>query len=204
MNSTVHDARRTARLVMRHLRFWYPFAPQRRSAAKLGALATLFRTVNGYLRHLQVEHWIVDGTLLGYHRDGHIMMHDSDIDFGAHEQEYETIWQARVDLPSGYRMYDTSCRHRGPKLYIAYKGWEADIYFYEDRNGLLQSYADEPTAGYSEPFPRDFIYPLAETQFLGETTWVPQRVVAYLEHAYGYIGADAVQDGRHGYWRKES
>jgi hypothetical protein len=196
--------RRCLRLLVRHVRFAHPLAPAARVAARHQALTELFRTVNHYLRDLGVEHWIVDGTLLGYHRQGDILAHDKDVDFGAHEREYDAIRSAGHRLPSGYRLYDTSHRHRGPKLYIAHQGWEADIYFYEDRGGQLRSYANEPTAGYAEPFPRGFVYPIAQAQFLGQPTCVPAQVVAYLHHAYGYIGADAVQDRATGYWRRRT
>ena len=194
---------RQSRLLVRHLRFCRPFDAEGRTRKRLAALETLFRETERYLSRLRAEHWLTDGTLLGYHREGGIIPHDRDIDIGAPAREFGRIWEERGQLPPGFKMYDTSRRHRGPKLYVAHRGWEADIYFYEDQGDRLCSFADEPQGGYSKPFPKDYIYPLQRASFLGETTWAPNRVEDYLRHAYGYIGRDAVQDGKTGYWHKK-
>jgi hypothetical protein len=126
-----------------------------------------------------------------------------DVDFGVAEAAYPALWNHRHLLPEGYAMYDTGYRHRGPKLYVAYKGWEADIYFYEDRGAELCSYENSRIgAGYSKPFPKTLFYPPRQAEFLGERTFVPNQCQAFLEHVFGYIGADAVQDKGTGYWRK--
>ena len=200
MKHLLQTVSRQFRLFVRHVRFYRPFDPGGRERKKTKALAELFRVANQYLSQLNVDYWLVDDTLLGYFREGGILMHDRDIDIGAHEKEYSKIWQTRHALPSGFTMRDTSYRHRGPKLYIEYQGWEADIYFYEDRNHQLLSYTDSRIGGEYKPFPKTYIYPLQDTVFLGENTHVPHRIKAYLEHMYGYIGVDAVQDKKTGYW----
>jgi hypothetical protein len=164
------------------------------------ALERVYAETNRLLHSLDVDYWLVYGTLLGYYRDGRIIPWDRDIDFGAHEKEFPTIWQARHTLPPGFTMYDTSANHYGPKLYVAYRGWEADIYFYKDTGSHLQCYEKSRNIGDMQPFPRNYVYPLQTATFLQEMTRIPHNPEAWLRHTYGYIGADAVRDPRTGYW----
>ena len=194
----VETWQRNLRLVLRHIRFFRPWDPVNK--ARVAALEDLFRGVNRFLRDLEIDYWLVFGTLLGYHREGGIISFDYDIDFGAHERDYQKILKHRGTLPHGFRMYDTSHRHPGPKLYIAYKGWEADIYFYEERDATLQCLLNSDVQGDKRPFPESYVYPLRETTFLGEKTFIPNQVEPYLVHMYGYIGRDAWQDRKTGYW----
>lgn len=204
MNPNLHTLVRNCRLLKRHLRYGHPFNRRRRIQKRLAVLETLFRTVNAYLRRLEVEYWLADGTLLGYYRCGGILAHDTDVDFAVPEAGFEVIRRNRSLLPAGYTMYDTGYRHRGPKLYVTCKGWEADLYFFEDLGDSLLSYAPVLNKGLELPFPREVIYPLRETDFLGETTYIPHQVEDYLEQVYGYIGEDAVYDRTTKYWYKKS
>ena len=199
--NTMHafDAiRRNFRLLIRHVRFFRPWNAE--NSGKLKALEELFKVTNRFLRELDVEYWLVFGTLLGYYREGQIMRHDYDIDFGAHEGEYKKIWENRRRLPRGFSMYDTGYKHPGPKLYVSYKGWEADIYFYEDMSSRLRCYITSTVQGDLKSFPKDYVYPLTETTFMGENTLVPNQVEPYLVHMFGYIGENAWQDKETGYW----
>jgi len=198
VSNRLQDIRRTVRLLYRHIRFFRPW--QRENRARLKALAVLFTVTNRYLRKMGVDYWLAYGTLLGYHRERRILPHDTDIDFGAHKKAFDRIWKERKNLPPGFTMYDTSYRHHGPKLYIAYQGWEADIYFYEDTGSQLRPYERSRFPGESTPFPRDYVYPLEPATFLGTKTRVPSQARALLVHHYRYIGANAVRDKKTGYW----
>jgi hypothetical protein len=184
----------------RNVRYSRLVRGRRRAEAMRAALEPVYRATNRFLLALDVEYWLVYGTLLGHHREGGLLAGDRDVDFGAHEREYPKIWSARARLPPGFRMYDTSRNHYGPKLYVVHRGWEADIYFYKDAGGLLQSYERSRNLGDMQPFPRTFVYPRRRTTFLGETTYVPHDAEAYLVHTYRYIGPNAVRDPLTGYW----
>ncbi len=203
MNGKLHNILRQFRILKRHIRYSPLVYPRHRQEKILSALETLYKVTNQYLRSLNVEYWLAFGTLLGYYRDGRIIAWDRDIDLGVHEKEYSAIWQGRHALPKGFKMYDTSFNHYGPKLYVTYRGWEADIFFYKDSNSQLQSYANSSYIGEVQPFPREFVYPLKETTFLGEQTNIPNDSLAYLLHTYDYIGKDAVQDKKTGYYSKK-
>jgi len=193
--------RRQFRLLRRHFRYGPPGWRISNSAARAYALATLFRGVNDHLQTLGGDYWIVYGTLLGWQREGRILPHDYDVDFGAPVARYQEILNSAHRLPEGFTLHDTTHRHNGPKLYIEYHGWEADIYFYREKDGLLQSTERSLNPGETLPFPRDFFYPPQPAHFLGESSWVPARPIAYLEHVYHYIGPDAVRDPSTRYFR---
>ena len=193
---------RPFRLLLRHLRFNPFLFPSARFNKEL-ALNTLYRKTNRLLCEIEVEFWLDYGTLLGYFRQGGFLSNDKDIDFGAHEKEYPKILGLKKRLPKSFKMYDTSHKHRGPKLYITYQGWEADIYFYEERKGMLQNYENSKNPSETTPLSKELVYPIEKTEFLGEKTFVPTRTEAYLTHIYRYIGPDARFDKKSGYWYKK-
>jgi hypothetical protein len=201
MRGRLHDALRQARVLARNVRYSRRLRGRAGLDAQRAGLEAVYRATNSFLARLGVEYWLVYGTLLGYHREGRLLEGDRDVDFGAHEREYARIWQARDLLLPGCRMYDTSHKHHGPKLYVVHRGWEADIYFYRDEGGRLQSWEKSRNPGDMAPFPREFVYPLRAVTFLDEPTRVPHYAEAYLVHTYGYIGRDAVRDPKTGYWR---
>ena len=178
------------------------FGDRRRNAIRAG-LEDVYRLTNRFLRDLGVDYWLVYGTLLGYYREGRLLPNDRDVDLGAHEREYPRIWAARNALPLECQMYDTSHKHHGPKLYVSHNGYKADIYFFKDADGRLQSYEKSRNLGDMASFPRRFVYPLRPAVFLGEHTMVPNDPEAYLAHTYHYIGPDAVRDPKTGYWHQK-
>lgn len=200
----MHKACRYIRLGVRAVRFNQPLQKDRGEKQKLAVLGEIYRVTNNYLKQLNVEYWITLGTLLGYSRENDLIPHDEDVDFGLHENDYEKVLSGADMLPPGFRLFNTTFDHRGPKLYIEHKGWEADLYFYEDDNVNLRSYIKSDEGGESKPFPKNLIYPLQKTEFLGEETWIPANPQAFLEHLYGYIGADAEKDPITGYWHKKN
>lgn len=192
---------RQLRLLRRHIRYGLPGLGRYRRGAREAALVTLFRGVNRHLRRLGGDYWLAYGTLLGWHREGRILAHDADVDFGVPVARYPEILASRDALPAGFRLFDTSHRHHGPKLYFEYEGWEADLYFFTAESGQLRSTERSINPGETEPFPREYFFPLQPATFLGEPTWVPAQVVPYLKHVYRYIGPDAVRDPITRYFR---
>lgn len=195
------DLRRQGRLLLRHARSAAGALSGRGGRDKQEALAVLFRTVNAWLAECGVDYWIVFGTLLGWHREGRIMAHDSDVDFGAPETAYGRILACRNRLPRGYELFDTSHRHGGPKLYVSCGSWEADIYFFRQTEGRLQAILRGGYPSDTLPFPREWFYPPRTAELLGARTVVPGNAEAYLVHTYGYIGPDAFRDRATGYFR---
>ncbi len=161
----------------------------------------MFRAVNAWLEATGVEYVITYGTLLGWQREGAILAHDRDIDFGLPADSFPAVWAARAALPPGYRLRDTSHRHGGPKLYVSYRGWEADLYFFREEGERLQTILVSDIPSDTIPFPRAWFYPRSAAVFLGVSTFVPHEPIAYLTHLYGYIGPNAVRDPATGYFK---
>jgi hypothetical protein len=188
--------RRQLRLLGRHVR-----TVGRERAARRRELVELFHGVNAWLREVGVVHWLAYGTLLGWHRERALLAHDVDVDFGATVAGYETLRRAGGRLPRGFTLRDSSHRHLGPKLYVTFRGREADIYFYEEREGQLRPLLRSREPGDAIPLPRAWIEPREAVAFLGATTYVPAEPVKCLETFYGYIGPDAVRDPATRYFR---
>lgn len=192
---------RQARLLRRHVRFGRASFTRTPNPRRTAALEIVFRTVNTHLRKLNVDYALAYGTLLGWHRERAVLAHDYDVDFAAPVAAYSAIKASAHGLPAGFALHDTTHRHHGPKLYFAYQGWEADIYFYTEENGQLRSTERSRNPGEYLPFPREFFFPRQPAVFLGEATFVPANPLALLTHHYRYLGADAVRDPVTRYFR---
>lgn len=169
---------------------------------KISHLKKIYQITNEYLKTLNIDYWLDFGTLLGYYREQDILPHDIDVDFGITEHYYIKIWTSRNMLPKGFTMYDTSHKHRGPKLFINYKGFDVDLYFYEDIGDKLASYEVTKYPSEMKPFDKNIAFPLKQVEFLGSSTFVPNASKKYLEHYYGYIGRNGIRDKSTGYWKK--
>lgn len=194
---------RTARLLWRHARY-NPLvlgASHREVVAR--QLGRLFVITNAFLREAGADYWLTFGTLLGQHREGQIIRGDKDVDFGLRESDYPRVKGAASHLPRGFRLHDTSERHLGPKLYVEWDGWEADLYFYRARQGWLLPLERGTFPGERSKIPDELVFPLQSATFLGQETRLPARPRELLEHHYGYLGSDAVRDRATGYFVRQ-
>lgn len=162
----------------------------------------LFEYSNQFLKDLEVDYWVNFGTLLGFYREKDIIRHDIDIDYGCHEKHYQYILDNRDRLPAMLTLHDTSNRHHGPKLYMSYKGFDADIYFYKESKKQLQSYEKTDWENYNAPIPKHQVYPTLDFEIRGFTTRIPNNTEAYLKTIYGSLDKDAVRNPETGYWEK--
>lgn len=163
-------------------------------------LSELFLESNRFLQELEVEYWLNYGTLLGYYRQKGIIIGDYDIDFGARESDSGVIFDQKHKLPSGFTLHDSSNRHYGPKLYISYKGFDADIYFYQETKEHFIPYEKTKWKNYRKPILRSNILPIKPAQFLGQSCFVPSNVENYLKSIYGNLSANAVRNKDSGFW----
>lgn len=160
----------------------------------------LFTVVNHRLREAGVPNWVNFGTLLGIHREGRLLPHDIDIDFGCEERHYPAVIAALSDLPSDMRLIDTSDRHHGPKLYVDHKGFDADVYFYRPVECALQPLEKTRWPNYTRSIPLDLVLPTRERDVNGLRVSVPADVEGYLKHIYGSLAPDAVRNPQTGFW----
>lgn len=187
-------------LLRRHLVFWRAFFFPSGKEKVREVLTHLFRVCDQFLRELGLEYFLDCGTLLGYHREANILLGDVDIDLGLRAGSFETVWAGQHLLPEGFSLHDTSYRHHSPKLYIAFQGWEADLFFYEDVGDQVCWYSEREHPVYTTPVAREDIFPLRAVSFLGVSTWVPNQTEAYLKQRYNDLSADAKRDQATGYY----
>lgn len=186
-------------------RFFYVYCltwPGRYRTKKLAILRELFAGGAQFLNDTGEEYWLDFGTLLGYHREGDIIPHDIDVDFAMHEKSYKMVLAKRQLLPKGFSFYDTSHRHRGPKLYLNYKGFDADIYFYEDLGDAVRSYENTSWPNEKREIPKTLIYPLTSASLFDKKIEVPAHTEEYLRYIYGYLGSDGRRNLKTGFWEK--
>jgi hypothetical protein len=176
-----------------------------------------------FLQESGVPYWVSFGTLLGFYREGGLISHDVDVDFSCDEAHYELLWDRRYLLPKGMKMTDSSSRHYGPKLYVTYRGYDADIYFYRHQDKMLHPFEKTDWQNYRNPIPEALVYPLkpfritkpagialslgardsnsAENDGLMEIeTMVPADIEGYLRFIYGSLEPDAVRNKETGFW----
>lgn len=201
----LHDSIRQVRLLWRNLHYYHPWNPSWGATGRRQHLTSLFAGVNRWLWDSGVDYWLMYGTLLGYFREGGIIYHDKDIDFGLPDAAYSAVLAAESRLPEGFSLVDTSARHRGHKIYIHHRDWEADLYFFKPSPEGLESGINSSDPVDRVKIPEPLIYPLQEAQFLRQPTRVPALVEPCLTRLYGYLGADFTIDPSTGrYLRKGS
>ena len=69
-------------------------------------------------------------------------------------------------MPPGLKYYDTSGNHKGPKVYFSYKGFDFDIFFYEDEGETIRSYVEADYPNERQHLPKEIVFPLKSDQFL--------------------------------------
>lgn len=170
-------------------------------AKRNAILSILYKETSFFLRQINEPYWLDFGTLLGYHRENGIIRHDVDVDFSMMAPSFSLVWTKRHLLPKGFTLHDTSFRHFGPKLYVSYKGFDADIYFYEENENEIRSFEKTTWMNERQWIPKNLIFPLKQVQFLEHDIYIPNQTGIYLEYLYGYIGTRGYRDPASGFWQ---
>ena len=178
----------------------YAHTRMNRSGIRNEILWELFELSNEFLRKLDIDYWVNYGTLLGFYREKDIIGHDLDIDFGCDEKFYSFILENRDKLPPELEIFDTSFKHSGPKLYVSYKGFDADIYFYRTEGDQLYSYEKTDWDNYNAPIPEEYVFPTQKLTIRGIETCIPANPKDYLKTIYGSLEKNAVRNPDTGYW----
>ncbi len=174
--------------------------PSRYQKRKLEILEEMFKLSVQTLRKTKEPFWLDFGTLLGKYRTNSIIPHDIDIDIAMMKESYEKVKDLEGQMPKGLRFYDTSYKHYGPKIFFSYKGYDFDIFFYDDEGDTIRSFVEANWPNERQYLPKKLVFPLKETQFLGEKVFVPADSKGYLEKMYGYLGTGGWRDQQTGLW----
>ena len=167
---------------------------------KLQILEEMFQKSIQVLKESGEPFWLDFGTLLGYHRSGGIIPHDIDIDVAMMEDSYEVVKKIKDQMPKGLRFYDTSHNHEGPKIFFSFKGYDFDVFFYQDEGDTVRTFVEADYPNERQHIPKKLIFPLSEDSFLGEKVTVPTDTKGYLELMYGYLGTGGSRDKKTGLW----
>ena len=167
---------------------------------KLQILEEMYTLSISVLKQSGEEFWLDFGTLLGYHRTGGIIPHDIDVDVAMKESSYEKVKKLKEQMPKGLRFYDTSANHDGPKVFFSYKGYDFDVFFYQDHEETVRSFVEATYPNERQHIPKKLIWPLKNDTFLGSEVQVPCDTKGYLELMYGYLGTGGSRDKTTGLW----
>lgn len=171
---------------------------------KIQVLEEMYRKSIKFLKETGEPFWLDFGTLLGYHRSGGIIPHDVDIDIAMMESSYRKISELKSKMPKGLKFYDTSENHEGPKVYFSYKGYDFDIFFYEEHDQTIRTFVEADYPNERQHIPKELVFPLKKDDFLGEGITVPNNTKGYLELMYGYLGTGGSRNPETGLWHAPS
>ena len=166
-------------------------------------MRTFYQGANRFLWESGCNYWLAYGTLLGYRRDGDLILGDQDLDFGLMDDAYFRLISQADRLPKGFRLVDTSARHGGPKLCLESGLLDADLYFYSRRPLGLHLNLDDWLYCDKLPMPEYLVQPTQEVEFLGQPTRVPLEIDEHLQKIYRYTGSDARQDRHTGFYHRK-
>lgn len=155
-----------------------------------------------FMNAIEAPYWLDFGTLLGFQREKDVIAHDIDVDYGMLAVDYEKVLKHKHLLPPSFSFYDTSSKHFGSKLYMNYKGFDIDIYFYEEEGEKLRSTERAHFENERQWIPKSLVFPLSEADFFEEKVKVPFDTVPYLKKIYGYIGANGKRNMTTGFWHE--
>lgn len=167
---------------------------------KLQILEELFHLSISVIKKSGEPFWLDFGTLLGYYRTGGIIPHDIDIDVAMMESSYDKVHALKDQMPKGLKFYDTSANHQGPKIYFSYKGFDFDIFFYEDEGETVRSFVEANWPNERQHIPKEIIFPLKKDNFLSENISAPKDTEGYLKLMYGYLGIGGTRNQETGLW----
>lgn len=165
-----------------------PFIDRRRRAA----LRRIVPATCTILEAHGIDYWADFGTLLGFRRDGDIILSDKDADLGVLNSEKPRILSlAPAFAAAGLEITDRGGRsQRVLRVRDRSTGYHLDIYTYAVDGAMLRSELLSPF----EDIPAGLVKRRVSAVFLGAPIRVPEDVDAVLRHRYG----DSFQTPRRG------
>eukprot|EP00658_Telonema_sp_P-2_P008428 TRINITY_DN13175_c0_g1_i1.p1 TRINITY_DN13175_c0_g1~~TRINITY_DN13175_c0_g1_i1.p1 ORF type:complete len:211 (+),score=29.34 TRINITY_DN13175_c0_g1_i1:231-863(+) len=183
---------------------WFKRPPRLSSLERHQVLARYFHAAVDVFESAGVEFWIDWGTLLGWWREGRILLHDWDVDLGFHAKDADLVRDAmsRIIQPP-LQWLETTHRNLGPKFKILGMGLHCDLYSYaEEHQDLLRCCIRPESLGTLErrPVETELMLPLTPAKMMDRLVYVPRQPKTYLNHRFGFLGWPAVKDKLTGHW----
>jgi hypothetical protein len=148
-------------------------------------LISILQRFSELARDLDIEYWILSGTLLGLMRDGEILPWDDDVDVALTRESYNAL-EHHPSLQANLNRLDliacfSNNPDRPPKVRIKGQHYPfLDLIVYDREGGFLVNprFADEY-------FRADEVFPPKNCSLHGVATLCPSRPEPYLERAFG-------------------
>ena len=139
------------------------------------------------LNSIGVKHWLTDGTLLGFYRDGKILPHDIDADFGVFIKDYKYEIVTAFEKKGWKHIYTFGRISVGFELTFEKEGEHLDLFFFYEE-GDKYWHGAWANAGGKKRYLIKYYYDkfdLKEADFLGEKFLIPADTEHYVETKYG-------------------
>ena len=157
--------------------------------------AKLLRDVHQVLDGMGKKHFLIDGTLLGYYREGGFIAHDTDMDIGVFFEEWTPmqIFKLTTELGNRYITLKHQLGDFDKYFEVSYRrdGIKIDLFFYR-RQGPWRIFHAFLNAGRNLPedvityeYPAELIEEMAEVEFVGEKIMAPKNIGGVLVAKYG-------------------
>ena len=136
------------------------------------------------LNRNNIRYWLTDGTLLGCHREGDVILGDSDADIMVLHDDYHRACSLFMtdDSPPWVTLEQTvNPANGGDTAYITLGRGRVDVFCARVTGDRVQ-YMD---GGRSFDFARDTVFPLRTVPFLQTQTFIPADTPTVLQAIYG-------------------
>lgn len=178
----VRNLLRRSWFALRGFRHFHEFPFDTKNPLPAGALSELIAISSG-LSKFSIQHFVRDGTLLGLHRGGSLIAHDSDLDIGVIGTESATSvleyfasigWKLGQSVSMRGRYYHLS--------FYSISNCIVDITFFEERDKGYFSFGE---IDYYLFYPKHLISPLTNYNFGVCELPAPAKIQSTLEMTYG-------------------
>jgi hypothetical protein len=166
-----------------------PLSTSEASEHRRANIERALQTIIPLLLKHNISSWLYGGTLLGYHRNGRVILGDTDGDVVVDAQDMYKLYSVRKTVSSSSRSRHNGLHsHHRLSFHLTFARFivedEAyvDIYFSIIQNDVLRLlHRDDRCVKH----PASLIYPLKQSTFLGMKVWVPHNVPGLLAFLYG-------------------
>jgi phosphorylcholine metabolism protein LicD len=130
----------------------------------------------------KVKHWITDGTLLGFYRDGGLIKGDKDIDIGIMIEDLPSNIHYLLKKEGLSLLRENGTKENGLEYTYTRKGANLDIFFfyYEKDYVWHANWLGSERIRFKYP-----IFELKKEKFGSREFWTPKNIEEYLELKYG-------------------
>jgi len=138
--------------------------------------------VSEKLQTAKVKHWITDGTLLGFYREGGLIKGDKDIDLGMMIEDLPSNIHLLLKSEGLSLLRENGLFENGLEYTYTRKGANLDIFFfYKEKDYVWHAnWLGSERIRFKYPF-----FEIKKQKFASREFWAPENIEQYLELKYG-------------------